>query len=46
MAACGSLLPARRDADRPGFGSASALSDDFLPVFNVATGSFLIAIEE
>lgn len=46
MAAYGSLLPARGDASRPGFLSASAQSDYFLPVFDVATSSFLIAIEE
>lgn len=43
MAACGSLLPARADASRAVFWSASVLSDYFLPVFDVATGSSLIA---
>lgn len=45
MTTCGSLLPARGDA-RPGFGAAAALSDYLLPVCDVATSCFLIAIEE
>lgn len=46
MAACGSLSPARADASRAGSWSVSMLLDYFLPGFDVAAGSFLIATEE
>lgn len=45
MAAHG-LLGARVVACCLGFWSASVVSDYFLPIFDVATGSFLMANEE